>query len=163
MVLGSIHYHHHGITDLKYYYNTSYGFLIILYSIIFLAPIFLKLTGWPQHTPMVGNVLTHTERSHRHIIFSPQKKREVTWLGRPDSIHTSCRSESSNKSLVVLDKDSIPPSSVRQNEQRHDHQWQALSSHQKTIFFPLILVYGHITLNTPVLVRSLKLSKVETC
>ena len=24
-------------------------------------------------------------------------------------------------------------------------------------------VYGHITLNTPVLVRSLKLSKVETC
>ena len=30
-------------------------------------------------------------------------------------------------------------------------------------FFPLKLVYGHITLNTPVLVRSLKLSKVETC
>ena len=30
-------------------------------------------------------------------------------------------------------------------------------------FFPSPLVYGHITLNTPVLVRSLKLSKVETC
>ena len=27
---------------------------------------------------------------------------------------------------------------------------------------PLTLVYGHITLNAPVLVRSLKLSKVET-
>ena len=26
-----------------------------------------------------------------------------------------------------------------------------------------VCVYGHITLNTPVLVRSLKLSKVETC
>ena len=25
----------------------------------------------------------------------------------PDSIHTSCRSESSNKSLVVLDKDDL--------------------------------------------------------
>ena len=30
-------------------------------------------------------------------------------------------------------------------------------------YFPFPLVYGHITLNTPVLVRSLKLSKVETC
>ena len=30
-------------------------------------------------------------------------------------------------------------------------------------FFLLKVVYGHITLNTPVLVRSLKLSKVETC
>ena len=30
-------------------------------------------------------------------------------------------------------------------------------------FFPSACVYGHITLNTPVLVRSLKLSKVETC
>ena len=30
-------------------------------------------------------------------------------------------------------------------------------------FFALAHVYGHITLNTPVLVRSLKLSKVETC
>ena len=30
-------------------------------------------------------------------------------------------------------------------------------------FSPLKDVYGHITLNTPVLVRSLKLSKVETC
>ena len=30
-------------------------------------------------------------------------------------------------------------------------------------FFPQEIVYGHITLNTPVLVRSLKLSKVETC
>ena len=29
--------------------------------------------------------------------------------------------------------------------------------------FPISNVYGHITLNTPVLVRSLKLSKVETC
>ena len=28
---------------------------------------------------------------------------------------------------------------------------------------PNIDVYGHITLNTPVLVRSLKLSKVELC
>jgi hypothetical protein len=28
---------------------------------------------------------------------------------------------------------------------------------------PKIFVYGHITLNTPVLVRSLKLSKVELC
>ena len=32
-----------------------------------------------------------------------------------------------------------------------------------SIFFALAHVYGHITLNTPVLVRSLKLSKVETC
>ena len=30
-------------------------------------------------------------------------------------------------------------------------------------FFTQESVYGHITLNTPVLVRSLKLSKVETC
>ena len=30
-------------------------------------------------------------------------------------------------------------------------------------FFLLKVVYGHITLNTPLLVRSLKLSKVETC
>ena len=30
-------------------------------------------------------------------------------------------------------------------------------------FVPSSCVYGHITLNTPVLVRSLKLSKVETC
>ena len=30
-------------------------------------------------------------------------------------------------------------------------------------FYPQESVYGHITLNTPVLVRSLKLSKVETC
>ena len=30
-------------------------------------------------------------------------------------------------------------------------------------FVPVVCVYGHITLNTPVLVRSLKLSKVETC
>ena len=30
-------------------------------------------------------------------------------------------------------------------------------------FLALAHVYGHITLNTPVLVRSLKLSKVETC
>jgi hypothetical protein len=28
---------------------------------------------------------------------------------------------------------------------------------------PMSDVYGHITLNTPVLVRSLKLSKVELC
>ena len=28
---------------------------------------------------------------------------------------------------------------------------------------PNVDVYGHITLNTPVLVRSLKLSKVELC
>ena len=28
---------------------------------------------------------------------------------------------------------------------------------------PSKIVYGHITLNTPVLVRSLKLSKVESC
>ena len=30
-------------------------------------------------------------------------------------------------------------------------------------FFQTTNVYGHITLNTPVLVRSLKLSKVELC
>ena len=51
-----------------------------------------------------------------------------------------------------------------------------LNAFKKTILFlsellgssdgvdlPNIDVYGHITLNTPVLVRSLKLSKVELC
>jgi hypothetical protein len=31
------------------------------------------------------------------------------------------------------------------------------------VILPNVNVYGHITLNTPVLVRSLKLSKVELC
>ena len=38
------------------------------------------------------------------------------------------------------------------------HFWKFASR-----FFLMKGVYGHITLNTPVLVRSLKLSKVETC
>ena len=45
---------------------------------------------------------------------------------KPDSIHTSCRSESSNKSLVVLDKD---PSSSQNNwpiENNLDHHWHCL-------------------------------------
>ena len=57
--------------------------------------------------------------------FSPEQRR--LWLtSEPDSIHTSCRSESSNKSLVVLDKD---PSSSQTNwpiENNLDHHWHWL-------------------------------------
>ena len=48
----------------------------------------------------------------------------MTRLDRPDSIHTSCRSESSNNSLVVLDKD---PTSSQTNwpiQNKLDHHWQ---------------------------------------
>ncbi len=56
--------------------------------------------------------------------------------------------------------DSLSPSCSRIKDKflSQSHSWIFASR-----FSPLTGVYGHITLNTPVLVRSLKLSKVETC
>ena len=45
----------------------------------------------------------------------------------PDSIHTSCRRESSNKSLVVLDKDPISPPTSWPIQNKLDHHWHPVS------------------------------------
>ena len=58
---------------------------------------------------------------------------------------------------VIFSFERLPPATINQ---------PAVFSYLPQLFFnilPSVLVYGHITLNTPVLVRSLKLSKVEPC
>ena len=55
--------------------------------------------------------------------------------------------------------DSLSPSCSRIEDKRVCPAFWIFASR----FSPLKGVYGHITLNTPVLVRSLKLSKVEPC
>ena len=48
-----------------------------------------------------------------------------------------------------------------QRGKRRDPGGEARKAGYRRLIAPMSLVYGHITLNTPVLVRSLKLSKVE--
>ena len=50
---------------------------------------------------------------------------------KPDSIHTSCRSESSNKSLVVLDKVTIC----------WKHLWQFQNKYVQLLTFVLIIIW----------------------
>ena len=95
-----------------------------------------------------------------YFVMFCMKSSKFTWprLTRPGLEQSNLRTESRRKASITYNR--------MHNCAPYNFNFLPAIEHFGFItpsFFPLKLVYGHITLNTPVLVRSLKLSKVETC
>ena len=95
-----------------------------------------------------------------YFVMFCMKSSKFTWprLTRPGLEQSNLRTGSRRKASITYNK--------MHNCAPYNFNFLPAIEHFGFItprFFPSPLVYGHITLNTPVLVRSLKLSKVETC